>query len=183
MKRLFLWAVVIFAFASLLLSACGGGGGGDTTVVIQPATATITLATSVTGSIPADTIIAGYDIAMDLPAGVTVKSSSPPATDTGVVTPSGTASTAGVMASYIPATNSTPAKLHIIIASTQAGGFDPGEFGIVTCDIAPGYHPAASDFAQPIFSASGLVTDLTGSILSTVDLTSQLALTAAVVIH
>ncbi len=162
------------SLALALLSACSGGGGGVT--VTQPTTAILTLASSVTGLIPADTIITAYEVTIDLPAGVSVKSSNPPQVDADVVTPSGTGVGAGVLASYTPSTGSSPGQVKIILVSTQSNGFTAGELSKVNCDIAAGFSPAASDFTQYSFIVSGLKTDPTSSLLSTVDLTGQLSL-------
>ena len=180
MKKIALSSLLIFTLCLTMLSACGGGGGGGTPPPPQPTSAVLTLSTAVTGTIPADTIIAGYDVTIDLPTGVTVKSSMPPQADASVVTPSGTAVGAGVLAKYTPATGSSPGKLHIMIASTQDSGFTAGEFSKVNVDIASGSHPKATDFQQPTFAASGLVTSPTRT---TVDLTGELSLTASTVIN
>ncbi len=175
MKKISLRSALLMSLALVLLSACSGGGGGGVTVT-QPTTAILTLASSVTGSIPADTIIAGYQVTIDLPAGVSVKSSNPPQVDADVVTLSSAAAGAGVMASYTQSTGSLPGQLKIILASTQSTGFTAGELGKVNCDIAAGFYPVVSDFTQPSFVVSGLKTDPTGSVISTVDLTGQMSL-------
>ena len=174
MKKISLSSLMIFALALTTLSACGGGGGGGGSTPPQSTPAVLTLSTAVTGAISAPTVITGYDVTITLPAGVTVKSTTPPQTDAGVVV--GTVNGALAGASYSPATG----KVHIIIVSPNGNGFTAaGEFCKVKCDIAAGQHPTAADFQQqPIFTASGLDT----AKISTVDLTGQLSLkvTAAI---
>src|SRR5512144_3040812 len=98
--------LLILALALTTFSACGGGGGGGSNPTPQPTTAVLTLSTAVIGTIPAPTVITGYDVTITLPAGVTVKSSTPPQTDNGVVVGSGNGAVAGTRnaASYLPAT-------------------------------------------------------------------------------
>jgi hypothetical protein len=163
-----------------VLSACGGGGGGDAGITVQqPTTAVITLAT--TGTITANTIITGYDVLIRLPAGVTVKSTTSPQTDSGVVTATGTASGSSVVAVYSAATSTLSGTVRILIA--KADGFSgAGEFGTVNCDIAAGYYPKTTDFPLPTFVASGL--DISDpDYPSTVDPINNLTLTSTVVIN
>jgi len=181
MKRLFSWSILIIAFALFLLTACGGGGGGGTLLPRKPAptptTAILTLVASVTGTIPANTIITGYDITISLPAGVSVKSTTPPETDTGVVTATGAAAGSSITAVYSAATATMPGKVKILIAN--GSGFSAGEFSKVNCDIAAGYNPDSSAFSQPTFTAFGFDT----SSSSTIDLTKQMSIAATAVIN
>ena len=169
----------MLVLAITMLSSCGGGGGGgDGVTIAQPTTAVVTLATTVTSAIPANTVITGYDVTISLPAGVTVKSTTtPPQTDTGVVTATGAAAGSQIAAVYSPATSTVAGKVRIVIAN--AAGFSSGEFSTVNCDIAAGYYPTQSDFPQPTFVASGFNT----STQTTVDLTGHLSLTATAVIN
>ncbi len=172
MRRLRLGNLQILIFVLSLLSACGGGGGGSTP---QPGTAIVSLATAVRGTIPTGTTITGYDVTIDLPAGVTVKSTTqPPQTDTGVVAASGVATGSTIIAAYTPANGVTPGKVRILVANQN--GMPAGEFSKVTCDVAAGVNINFSIFSQPSFIATGI--DASNS---TVDLTADLALTASVV--
>ncbi len=179
MKKLSLYKGLICALVLTALSACGGGGGGDAGITVQqPTTAVIKLATTDNGTKPANTIITGYDVLITLPAGVTVKSSTPPQTDNGVVTATGTAAGSSVVAVYSAATSTLSSTVRILIA--KADGFSAGEFATVNCDIAAGHYPGATDFPQPtFFAASGYETNLN----STVDLTNDLTLTSTVVVN
>jgi hypothetical protein len=180
MKRLSLSILLALIPVVTLLAACGGGGGGgDAGVTVQqPTTAIIKLATTINGTIPANTIITGYDVLISLPAGVTVKSTTtPPQTNDGVVTATGAAAGASVAAVYSAATSTLSGTIRILIA--EADGFSAGEFSTVNCDIAAGHYPTAADFPQPTFVASGYNTNLN----STVDLSSMLSLTATAVIN
>lgn len=178
MKTKSLLNLIMIVGALTILPHCGGGGGGGNTP--QSATAVLTLSTTVNGVMPANTIITGYDVTITLPAGVTVKSTTPPQTDSSVVTATGVAAgpattIAGV---YAPAAGATPGKVRFIIANQS--GFSAGEFCKVTCDIAAGFNPSASAFTQPTFAASGLVTSPT---TSTVDLTGLMTMTETAVIQ
>jgi len=181
MKKISLSSLLIFALALTTLSACGGGGGGNSSTPPQPTTAVLTLSTAATAAIPASTVITGYDVTITLPAGVTVKSTTPPQTDAGVLvgTVNGAEEGTYMTASYSPATG----KVHIMVVSPKGNGFTAaGEFCKVNCDIAAGRHPTLTDFQQqPTFKARG-INDPNGK-PSTVDLTGQLALTVAAVIN
>ncbi|HTP05392.1 MAG TPA: hypothetical protein VMM54_09580 [Nitrospirota bacterium] len=179
MKKISLSSLLIFALALTTLSACGGGGGGGSTPP-QSATAVLTLSTAVTGTIPAPAVIAGYDVTIALPAGVTVKSTTPSQTDAGVVVGSATGAAAGTYnaASF----NSATGKVHIVLVSPKGNGFSgAGEFCKVNCIIAAGHHPTAADF-QLTFKASG-IDNPNAAKPSTVDLTNQLSMIPAVVIN
>ncbi len=183
MKTMSLSSLLIFALALTTLSACsGGGGGGGSSTQPQPATAVLTLSTAVTGTLPAPAVIAGYDVTITLPAGVTVKSTTQPQTDAGVVVGTVNGAVAGTysVASYSPATG----KVRIIVVSPKGNGFTgAGEFCKVYCDIAAGHYPTATDFQQqPAFKAVGLDNPNAGK-PSTVDLTQQLSMTVAAAIN
>lgn len=177
MKKISLSSLLIFVLALTTLSACSGGGGGGGTPP-QPTTAVLTLSTAVTGTIPPPTVIAGYDVTITLPTGVTVKSTTPPQTDADVVVGIVNGAVAG--ASYSPA----PGKMHIIILSPKGNGFNSaGEFCKVNCDIAAGHYPTSTDFQQqPTFKAIGLDDPNAGK-PSTVDLTGQLSMKVTAVIN
>jgi hypothetical protein len=182
MKMKSLLSLLMLVGALIILPQCGGGGGGNGGGT--PTTAVLTLSTSVTGAIPATTTINGYDVTITLPAGVTVKSTTPPQTDSGVVTATGAGAGSSIAGAYAPAAGATPGKVRIIIANEN--GLSAGEFCKVTCDIAAGYNPSSSDFLQPTFIAGGYVHTHLGfpddSITDT-DLTGQLSLAALAVIQ
>ncbi len=182
MKKISLSSLVIFSLALTVLSACGGGGGGGGSTQPQPTTAVLTLSSAVTGAIPASAVITGYDVTISLPAGVTVKSTTPPQTDAGVVVGTVNGAAVGTLnaASYLPAAG----KVHILIVSPKGNGFSgAGEFCKVNCDIAAGYHPTAADFQQqPTFKASGL-NDPKAATPSTIDLTGKLSMTVTAAIN
>lgn len=181
MKKISLSSVLMCALVLTVLSACGGGGGDAGITVQQPTTAVITLAT--TGTIPANTIITGYDVLISLPAGVTVKSTTaPPQTDVGVVTATGAAAVgSSVIAVYSAATGTLSGTVRILIAA-NTDGFSAGEFSKVICDIAAGHYPKITDFPVQMFVASGLnISDPIHP--STVDLTNNLTLTSTVAIN
>jgi hypothetical protein len=170
MKRISLSSLLILALSLTILTACGGGGGGGTPQ-FQPTTAVFTLSTAVTGTIPANTSINGYDVTINLPAGVTVNST--------------TATGAAAGASIISA--GTTGKVRIVIAS--ASGFSAGTFSMVNCSIAPGSYPTASDFPQPTFNVppnqpgGGGASGWNNNTSSTVNLTGNLSLKGAAVVN
>jgi hypothetical protein len=179
MKRTFQTSLLIGALSLIVIAACGGGGGGGASQPKQPTTAVLTLRTTLTGTLPADTIVAGYDIWITLPEGVTVRSTAnPPQTDNGVVTP--TDASTSVTAVYQPASGGTPAKVHIVAAN--ANGFASGAFSDVHCNITAGYFPQASSFPQPTFEASFF--DVVSQSTNTTLVSGQiLSMTAAAVVN
>jgi hypothetical protein len=187
MKKISLSGMLILGLALSTLAACGGGGGADSVGITNPqqTKAVLTLSTSVTGAIPSDTTINGYDLTITLPAGVTVKSTTtPPQTDTGVVTSTGSAAGSSITAVYSPATATIPGKVRILLAN--GNGYYAGEFSKVNCDIAAGHYPKTSDFQLSTFAASGLLHTHLGypdDNITNVDLTGQLSLTETVVIN
>ncbi len=170
MKNISLSSLLIFALNITILAACSGGGGGSSTP-FQPTTAVVTLSTAVTGTIPANTSINGYDITINLPAGVTVKST----------TATGAAAGAAIISS------GTTGQVRIVLAN--ANGFSAGVFSTMNCDIVPGSYPTASDFQQITFSVppnppnGGGASGWNSKTSSTVNLTSNLSLTATAVIN
>jgi len=152
----------VFIIAVMAMLGCGGGGGGGVT---QPTTATLKLLSQG----PAGTKIRGVEVTVVLPPGVTVKSTSLPATDPGVVVLSGATATAAFTAAnagllnptsiYTPATATAPGTVKILIPS--AADFDLGEYVTVNAVIAAGSFPVAADFALTGFSA----VDLNGAVI------------------
>jgi hypothetical protein len=188
MKKITLSSSLIFILCITLLTACGVDSIDQPSPppAARPTGAVITLSTSVTGTIPGDTTINGYDVTITLPAGVTVKSTTaPPQTDSGVVISTGSVAGSAMTAVYSAATATIPGKVRILIA--DASGYYAGEFSKVNCDITAGYDLTSSDFQQPTFAASGLLHSHLGYpddvITDTVDLTGELSLTETVNIH
>jgi hypothetical protein len=140
------------------LAACSGGGGSSAPV--PPTKAVITLTTlSMTGSLPAGTLIYGAEATVNLPAGVTVKaspSSENPqvmVTDNGVVSASGQAAGAETYLATYLASSTTPTTYKVELSVAKSIGFLVGEFVTVNCDITAGYSPAATDFTVTGFKA------------------------------
>jgi hypothetical protein len=183
MKTTSIWNVLIGALVLTVFTACGGGGGGGDVIVTQPTSADLTLSTAVTGMIPANTVITGYNVTISLPAGVTVKAtpdSLNPAIlvpDSGVVTDNPAGSY--IEAVYSAATSTLPGtvKVHIVSAT----GYAPGEFCKVKCDIAAGHYPTTSSFAQPTLDDVTGTDIISGSTITT--LAGQLSLSAIAVIN
>ena len=158
MKRTMITKLMILLSAVLVLSSCGssGGGGDSGGGTTQLTTAIVKLTT--TGTLPSTTQIGGIDVTLQLPQGVTVKSTTnPPETDSGVVTASGVAASNSSLVSTF--TTSTRI-VHILLANPN--GFGTGEFATVNCSIAAGSSPKQTDF-----SVSTMITkDLTGNSIS-----------------
>jgi hypothetical protein len=145
--------------SSLLLSGCSGGGKEAAVTQPQAAAATFTGGQLKLGAAGTATdLIAGMDLLVNLPAGVTVDAN--PASGeaaSGAVAISGAAagSNSLVVAKYAPAAADTPAKLHIVVIN--AAGFSPGEFATVKFNLAAGASlPALNAFTIASFSAKGL---------------------------
>ena len=150
------FAVLPYLFLLLFLCTCsGGGGGGGTAAGNNTQTSSLTVSTA--GALAPGTQIGGIRVTLTLPPGVTVKSTTnPPETDAGVVAVSGIASGvhADLIAVYTAATN---AKLGRISAQiVNADSFSVGQFATVSCIIASGYAPKASDFSVVDFAAVDL---------------------------
>ncbi len=180
MKRALLQFILPFAVFTALASCSSSSrstNGGTNTA--PPTSAVIVFATSVSGTLPANTVITGYDLTFTLPSGVTVKSSVPPTTDDGVVQATGAASGSMITAVYSPATGAGNGTVRIMLADAE--GFNAGEFSTVVCDIADGHQPDPSDFyhGQMSLAVSGYDTATD----TTVNLTAELSLSASVTIQ
>ncbi len=192
MKKRLLLNLTILVLALMILPHCGGGGGGGNTGPSGPTTAVLTLSTALTptGVIQPNYTIEIYDITIALPTGVSLKtdptSTNPQAliTDTGVITAVGVAATGSTsIGTYAP----TAGTVTTIISNvTNTYGFNyTGKICEVTCDIAAGYHPSASDFTLSTFTVLGYVHTHLGyedDTVTDIDLTSQMSLTVAAVI-
>lgn len=166
MKKTTLSGLLIGMASLFAVLSCGGSGGGGGGGTPQSTTAVLMLSTS--GALPTGTQIGGIDVAVNLPAGVTVNATPDPVntsvlvTDSGVVVASGVGAGANTsaLATYTPATSSAAGK--VIIHMANPSGFGAGEFVTVNCDIAAGSYPVAADF-----SLTGLtVFDLNGAPIS-----------------
>lgn len=151
--------IILAGCLTLLVSVfagCGDSGTSPATVqpaIVQPTTAVLKLSSQ--GASPA---LAGIGITVKLPAGVSVKTTADGAVDSSVVTVSGVAVPGSVATPvYTPATATTPGTLRFVVASTAAGGFGVGEFATVTCAIAPGSFPMATDFGLADFTPADLL--------------------------
>lgn len=164
--------VVVIAGA-LALFGCGGGGGGTageggkTTVNVPVTSAVLKLSTE--GSLPSGTSLAGIGITVNLPPGLTVKTDSSGKVEAGSVAGSGVTAGKAMTAEpdYTPPTANVPGKLTLVLASTEPQGFGTGEFATVTCDVAAGTTPKATDFTLSGFSP----VDLRGAAVSGLSVT------------
>lgn len=146
-----IWLVLI----CILLAACGSGsspGGSDTgEKVMNPAPTAGTARLLIAGQGPtADTVLYAAQFTLDLPAGVTL-----PSTSEGGLLPSEVlvAAPAGSYAggTYLPATAGAAASVQVNI--THPGGFTVGPLATLTCSVAAGTEITASSFTVKMFSA------------------------------
>ena len=147
---------MFFAVTVMAVFGCGGGGGG---AAPPPTKATLKLSTAGT----AGTSIAGIEVTVVLPKGVTVNATTTvdPAvmeTNAGVVLLSGATvadpAAFGQLkptAAYTPATATTPGKVKIGLAAEK--NFSLGEFVTLNTVIAAGNFPVATDFSLEGFTA------------------------------
>jgi len=152
MKRIALTVLVILAFGFLLYAGCGGGGGTSPT---QPTTAVVTLSTS--GSLPANTVIGGVEMTINLPAGASVKTTSAKANKAAIVTYDGVVVVSGVAVganTLTLGTSLTPEQLEVQV--TNPNGFGVGEFATVNFEISTGSTVAPSDFTAVAMTAVDL---------------------------
>jgi hypothetical protein len=126
-----------------ILAACGGGGsssGGD-----PPASRTAVLKLSTTGTPSAQ--LAGIDITVTLPDGVTASVGSDGSVAASADSVSGVAAPGTILAPvYTQASGATKGTLRLVLASEIAAGFGAGEFATVTLVVAAGANPVPSDF-------------------------------------
>lgn len=149
MKRILM--VIMLLSALLAFAGCGGGsGGGGAGGTSVPTTAAVTLLTD--GLLPAGILIGDIEVALQLPAGVTVD-----ATDSGngvlvpndgVVVLQGGAAGSPVnqqfTATYTPASGGTPGRVNLRLQN--GNGLIPEAFALVNCRIAAGSLPLTTDF-------------------------------------
>jgi hypothetical protein len=157
-------SIVLLVLATIPLFACGGGGGGYSAPATVPANtlptrAVVKLFTQ--GTLTAGTKIGAIDVIVNLPTGVSVKSTgTTPETDPGVVIASGVAQNSLVVGNYSAPTATTPANVRLALINVV--GFGIGEFATVNCDIAAGSNPV-----QAGFTLSNLaISDTTGTAIS-----------------
>ena len=161
-------AIALLTFA---LYGCGSGDSGGTAGT-APRSAVLKLSSA--GTLTAGTSLAGINMKVQLPAGVTVSIDSSNAVNAGVVTASGVAAVSSVtIVGYTPASGAVAATLEFLITSNVAGGFGVGEFATVNCVIATGHVPTVGDFILPAadFKPADLliqpVTGLTATLTAT----------------
>jgi hypothetical protein len=168
------------ATASDLSGNTAASAGPSTSFIVDnspPTAAVLTLSTVITGTIPSGTTINSYRVTVTLPTGVTVRSTTtPPFTDAGVVTATGTAAGSLVSAEYTASTNTQAGTLKILIVS--ATGFSAGEFSVVNCDNGAGTVLNPSDFKVTLDSATGFDSNTGSTVLG---LEQKLSLTKTLV--
>lgn len=156
-SMLLLTAILISA---ALLSGCSKGGGSQA-ADSPPLSATVSATVAASGELKlgavgaATNLIAGMDLRVNLPAGVTVDADPATGDASTAVTISGAAVDNGLLAAkYAPASGTAPATVHIIVIN--AAGFHPGEFATIRFNLAEGTSlPAVGAFVITNFSAKG----------------------------
>lgn len=163
---------VLLTLTISVLASCGGGGGGGTTTAGGGGTnapsqrvAALKLATSGTPS----ALLAGIDITVTLPSGVTPALNSDGTVATTVATVSGVAAPGTMLAPvYTQASGTVKGTLRLAMASSITAGFGAGEFATVSCVVATGSTPAQSDFTlsgfNPIDVNGSTATGLTAAV-------------------
>lgn len=162
---------LVICASALVIFGCGGGGGGgtggDSKQEPDPVATTAAVKLFSEGTLPAGTSLAGIGITVNLPAGMTVKTDSDGKVVEGTVAGSGVTAGKATLAEpdYTPASDTAPAKLSFVLAGTEAEGFGTGEFATVTCDLAAGTTPQATDITlsdfKPVDLRGGAVAGLT----------------------
>jgi len=153
---------ILLTFMLFALVACGGG---STSV---PPAKTVTLKLATTGT-PSENL-AGVDITVILPTGVTPALNSDGTVAASVVSISGVAAPGTALTRvYTPAIGATRGTLELFVSSSIVAGFGAGEYATVLLSAAPGITPLQSDFAftgfRPIAVSNGAdATGLTATI-------------------
>lgn len=144
MRNILIYIAVVLTLLSL--SACGGGGGGNT-VAPPSAKTTAALTINLTGTLPANTTIAGTDFTLTLPANVTPELANG-SVATSVVSLSGTfAGGTQTPPVYTPATTNAPGTLKVVLANPVNTGVNQvGEIATITLQLTNGATPTASSF-------------------------------------
>lgn len=120
------------------------------TAVFAPDPSSAVLRLSSVGTLAAGSYLAGIDVTVQLPVGVSVSADANNVVSAGVVTASGVATDSSVtIVAYVPATATAPATLEFLITSSAQGGFGVGEFATVNCLIAAGNFPTQAQFILP----------------------------------
>ena len=146
---------MFFAITAMAMFGCGGGGGGGTS---QPTTATLKLLSAG----PTAMQVSGIEVTVVLPAGVTVKTKTPPTTPletaAGVVVLSGaTVAKPGLLVGiHTPASATAPGTVSVRLTSAGNTTFDLGEYVTVNTDILTGNFPTAGGFILTGFKAFNL---------------------------
>jgi len=137
---------IVFAMMILTLTACGGGGDSSTPTAQVKTEATLKL--SLTGTLPADTAIAGAGFTITLPASVTPEIVNNSVASS-VIIPSGTfAGGIQIPPVYTAATAAAPGKIQLtLVNAVVAGVTQVGEVATVTLQITNGVMPSAASFS------------------------------------
>jgi hypothetical protein len=128
--------------------------GVTTSMAVSPSPSHARLRLSTAGT---TTTVAGVDVTIALPTGVTARSTlSPPETDPGVVFASGNAASNSLVAGLYTASTRT---VRVVLINVK--GFFSGEFATVISDLSAGTTPAAGDFMVQAAEVSGLYSTAT----------------------
>ena len=159
--------IALFCLSALVVLAGCGGGGGSTPATPAATKATVKLSTQ--GTLPQGSQLAGVNVVIKLPSGVTVNADANNVVATGVVSVSGVAAQTGAVMTppiYTPATATAAGSLQFTMA---AGNFGVGEFATVNFILTPGSAPpVASDITiSPADQGLNPVTTLSVALVTT----------------
>ena len=153
---------VVFMILTMI-TGCGGGGSSPPSS-ITPTTAVLKFSSQ--GTLPDGKAVAGVRATVELPTGVSVKTTGTGDVDTTVVVPSGLFDKQDTLlpVTYTAATANAKATLSFSIVSTKAAGAGVGEYATLTLNLTGG-SPSLADFKiisfDPIDLSFGHITALT----------------------
>ena len=153
---------VVFMIMTMI-TGCGGGGS-STPSPITPTTAVLKFSSQ--GTLPDGKAVAGVRATVELPAGVSVKTTGTGDVDTTVVVPSGLFDKQDNLlpVTYTAATANAKATLSFSIVSLKPAGAGVGEYATLTLNLS-GVSPVVSDYRITLFNprdmSGGDITALT----------------------
>ena len=153
---------VVFMILTMI-TGCGGGGSSPPSS-ITPTTAVLKFSSQ--GTLPDGKAVAGVRATVELPAGVSVKTTGTGDVDTTVVVPSGLFDKQDNLlpVTYTAATANAKATLSFSIVSLKPAGAGVGEYATLTLNLS-GVSPVVSDYRITLFNprdmSGGDITALT----------------------
>ncbi|MFZ4856246.1 MAG: hypothetical protein ACOYL3_07600 [Desulfuromonadaceae bacterium] len=149
-----------------MITGCGGGGSSTPSPITPITPTTAVLKFSSQGTLPDGKAVAGVRATVELPAGVSVKTTGTGDVDTTVVVPSGLFDKQDNLlpVTYTAATANAKATLSFSIVSLKPAGAGVGEYATLTLNLS-GVSPVVSDYRITLFNprdmSGGDITALT----------------------